>query len=223
MSREVVAEFLGTALLLYVIVGSGIAAQTLGVDGAVELLAHALAVGLGLAVLVLLFQSVSGSHFNPAVTLGFWREGSLPGDKAFRYTVAQLVGALSGVVLANLSFGLPAASIAATERSGVGLILSEAVATFVLVLLILALVRIDRPAAIPAAVGAWVAVIVFATSSTGFANPAVTIARAVTDTYTGIAPSSVPAFLMAQLVAALLAVSVAKALYPSRSTQKENA
>jgi len=223
MSREVVAEFLGTALLLYVIVGSGIAAQTLSSDSAVQLLAHALIVGLGLAVLILLFQSISGSHFNPAVTLGFWREGSISGEKAVRYTSAQILGGLSGVMLANLTFDLPAVSLATTARSGLGLVLSEAVATFVLVLLILALVRIDRPAAIPAAVGAWVAVIVFATSSTGFVNPAVTIARAITDTFTGIVPSSVPAFLMAQLVGAYLAVLAVKALYPSRSNQTANA
>lgn len=219
MTRELVAEGVGTGLLLYVIVGSGIAAETLSADGAVQLLAHALIVGLGLAVLILLFQSVSGSHFNPSVTLAFWREGAMPADRAIGYTVAQLVGAVAGVTLANLSFGLSAVSISTRVRDGLGLVVAEGVATFVLVLLILALVRLGRVTAIPAAVGAWVAVIVFATASTGFANPAVTISRALTDTYSGIAPASVAWFLVAQVVAALLAVPVARTLYPTQSNK----
>ena len=223
MTRDVAAEWLGTTLLLFVIVGSGIAARELGSDGAGQLFAHAVAVGLALSVLILMFQTVSGSHFNPAVTIGFWRQGSMNGPTALRYVAAQLVGAVSGVVLANLSFGVPAVSIATTERTGFGSALSEGVGTFVLVLLILALVQSGRATAIPAAVGAWIAAIVFATSSTGFANPAVTIARMFSDTYTGIAPSSVPTFLVAQLVAALLAVPVAKALYPSHVKQTANA
>lgn len=223
MTRESVAELLGTGLLLFVIVGSGIAAQELSSDGAVQLLAHALIVGLGLAVTILLFQSISGSHLNPAVTLAFWRDGTISGDRALRYTAAQLIGAVSGVVVANLAFGLPAASAATTDRIGVGLVVSELLGTFVLVLVILAPVRIGRPALIPIAVGAWVSVIIFATPSTGFANPAVTIARILTDTFTGIALSSVPAFLMAQLVAAVLAAAAARTLYPTSSNQTANA
>lgn len=219
MTRELVAEGVGTGLLLYVIVGSGIAAANLGSDEAAQLLAHGLVVGLALGVLILLFQSVSGSHFNPSVTLAFWRDGTMSSDRALGYVAAQMTGAVAGVVLANLSFGLSAMSISTTLREGPGLVVAEGIATFVLVLLILALVRVDRTAAMPAAVGAWVAAIVFATASTGFANPAVTVARLFTDTYTGIAPSSVAWFLLAQVLAAFLAVPVARALFPKESNQ----
>jgi arsenate reductase len=221
--RELLAEGLGAGLLLFVVVGSGIAAQDLGTDGATQLLAHALVVGLGLGALILLFQSVSGAHFNPAVTLAFWRTGRIDPGSASGYVLAQLVGGLAGVGLANLTFGEQVFAVSATARDGFGLVLAEGIATFVLVLVILALVRVGRPSAIPAAVGGWVAAIVFATASTGFANPAVTVARIFTDTYTGIDPTSVWAFLAAQLVAGLLAVPVAKLLYPTPTTQQVSA
>lgn len=215
MRRELAAEAMGTALLLYLIVGSGIAAQKLGTDEAGQLLAHALVVGIGLGVLILLFQSVSGSHFNPSVTLALWRSGTIGGIAAASYVVVQIVGALIGVAAAHATFGEPILAVSSTVRDGLGLIAAEGIATFILVLVILALVRIDRPAAIPAAVGGWVAAIVFATASTGFANPAVTLSRVFTDTFTGIAPPSVWGFVTAQLLAALLAVPVARALYPT--------
>lgn len=218
--RKLIAEALGTGLLLFIIVGSGIAAQNLGTDGATQLLAHALVVGIGLGVLILLFQSVSGSHFNPAVTLAFWRSDEVDTSCATGYVLFQLVGALAGVGAANLTFGEQVFAVSRTARDGFGLVLAEGIATFVLVLVILALVRVGRPSAIPAAVGGWVAAIVFATASTGFANPAVTVARIFTDTYTGIDPTSVWAFLAAQLVAGLLAVPVAKVLYPTPTTQQ---
>lgn len=214
MRRHVVAEGLGTALLLYVIVGSGIAAQTLSRDGAVQLLAHALVVGLGLAVLIVMLQTVSGSHFNPSVTIGFWRTGGIRGVAAARFTAAQVTGAVVGVVAASLSFDLPAVSISGTARTGLGLIVAEGIGTFVLVLVVLALVRTGRSKAVPAAVGAWVASIVFATSSTGFVNPAVTIARIFTDTYTGIAPVSAIGYLVAQVAAGFVASAVAPVLFP---------
>lgn len=209
MSRETLAEGTGTALLLYVIVGSGIAAERLGDDAAVQLLAHGLVVGLGLGALIAIFQTVSGSHFNPSVTLAFWRSGDVSGSQAVRYLIAQLIGAMSGVVLANLTFELDAVAVSSTTRGGVGLAVAELIATFVLVLSILALVRTDRTGAVPAVVGAWVAAVVFATSSTGFANPAVTVARVLTDSYTGIAPASIPGFLVSQLVAGIAAAVVA--------------
>lgn len=220
MTRQFWAEALGTGLLLYIIVGSGIAAETLGVDPGGQLLAHAIAVGLGLAVLIALFQTVSGAHFNPSVTLAFWRDGTVGSGAALRYTAAQLLGAVVGVITANLTFGQAMISMSSTNRTGLGLAVAEGIATFVLVLVILALVRTDRPQAVPAAVGAWVAAIVFATSSTGFANPAVTIARMFTDSYTGIGPSSVLAFLVAQIAAGLAAAAVANQMYPQRSVDR---
>jgi glycerol uptake facilitator-like aquaporin len=215
MGREWVAEGLGTAMLLYVIVGSGIAAERLGGDQAVQLFAHAVIVGLGLAALIALFQTVSGSHFNPSVTLGFLGTDAVDARRAIVFIAAQVIGAVVGVVAANLTFDIDPLGISATARDGLGLIGAEFVATFVLVLAILALVRTGRSRAVPAVVGAWVAAIVFATSSTGFANPALTLDRIFTDSYTGIAPASVAGFLAAQLVAGVVAVPVAKFLYPT--------
>lgn len=215
MSRPVIAEGVGTGLLLYVIVGSGIAAERLGTDPAGQLLAHALVVGLGLGVLIALFATVSGSHFNPSVTLAFWRTGTIDSRRAGVFVTAQLVGAVVGVAAANFSFDLTAVSLSSTARTGAGLLVAEAVSTFVLVLVILALVRTGRSGAVPAAVGAWVAAIVFATSSTGFANPAVTVARMFTDTYTGIDPVSIPGFLAVQLLAGPAAALAARHLYPT--------
>jgi len=220
VSRDVLAEALGTSLLLYVIVGSGIAAETLSLDPGVQLFAHAVVVGVGLGALIAMLQTVSGAHFNPSVTLGFWRTGAVSGATASRYAVAQVLGGVLGVVAANLSFGQSMARVSSTARSGLGLAFAEAVATFVLVLLILGLVRTGRSTAVPAAVGAWVACIVFATSSTGFANPAVTISRALTDTYTGIAPASIPGFLLAQVGAGALAALVASSFYPRHVHQQ---
>jgi glycerol uptake facilitator-like aquaporin len=219
MNRSSFGEALGTALLLYVIVGSGIAAESLTTDAGLQLFTHAIAVGLGLGALIAMFQSVSGAHFNPAVTLAFWRTKTIDGATATTYIVAQVIGAITGVAAAHLSFQKTVVGVSSTARNGIGLVMSEALATFVLVLMILALVRTDRPNAIPAGVGAWVACAVFATSSTSFANPAVTLARIFTHTYTGIAPGSAPAFLAAQVVAGLLAAAAVMLLYPSPSSQ----
>lgn len=213
MSSRLTSEALGTALLLCIIVGSGLAAETLTSDSGLQLLAHALVVGLGLGALVAMFQTLSGSHFNPAVTLAFWWTGEMDGGESAGFAAAQITGAIVGVAAANLSFGEGAIAVASTSRGGIGEIIAEAVATFVLVLLIQALVRTDRPGLVPAAVGAWIAAAVFATSSTGFANPAVTVARVFTDTYTGIAPGSAPGFVFAQLVAGLAAAVVARTLF----------
>jgi glycerol uptake facilitator-like aquaporin len=220
MSKQVVAEALGTSLLLYVIVGSGIAAETLSIDAGIQLLVHAIAVGVGLGALIAMVQTVSGSHFNPSVTLAFWRTRMVSGLVATRYVAAQMIGAIAGVVAANLSFEAAIVSISATGRTGPGPLLAEGVATFVLVLVILALVRTNRHGAVPVAVGAWVASAVLATSSTGFANPAVTVARMLTDTYTGIAPASVPSFLASQLVAGLAAAGIAVVFYPEPVPQR---
>lgn len=214
MSRRTAAEGLGTSLLLYVIVGSGIAAETLVAEPGIQLFLHAVVVGVGLGALIAMLQSVSGSHFNPSVTLAFWRARSISGIEATRFVAAQIVGAITGVIAAHLSFGLRMTTVSTTGRSAIGLVFAEGIATFVLVLIILALVRTNRPAAVPLAVGAWVTSAVFATSSTGFANPAVTIGRIFTDTYTGISPTSVPAFLVAQLLAGVAAAALAVIFFP---------
>lgn len=219
MKRVVLAEGLGTALLLYVVVGSGIAARELTSDSGLALFAHAMAVGLGLGALIAMLQTVSGAHFNPSVTLAFWRVGSIDGGTASRYAMAQVVGGVMGVLAANWSFSETALTVSTTARSGAGLVVAEALATFVLVLVILALIRTGRAGGVPFAVGAWVSTAVFATSSTGFANPAVTMSRVFTDTYTGIAPASVPAFVAAQIAAGLVAAAAAVVLYPDREVQ----
>lgn len=219
LGRRSLAEGLGTALLLVVVVGSGIAVERLGSDPISQLLAHALVVGLGLAALIALLLPVSGAHFNPAVTLGFWLRRQLPSVDAVAYVAAQLAGAAIGVVVANLTFSLAAMSVATTSRDGLGRPMAEGIATLGLVLVILGLIDAGRAPMIPAGVGAWVAAAIVATSSTGFANPAVTVGRVLTDTFTGIAPSSVPAYLAAQLAGAAAAVGIAAVLFPRPSLQ----
>lgn len=215
-ARELGGEALGTALLLYLIVGSGIAIERLSTDGAVELAVHALAVGVGLGALIAFLMPVSGAHFNPAVTIGLTISDDFDRSSVVPYAAAQVVGAIGGVVIANLTFAEPALELSGTARDGIGRPVAEFLATFVLVLLIVSLVRSGRSVMIPAAVGAWVTAIVIATVSTGFANPAVTVARMLTDTWTGIEPASVPTFLLAQLAAAGVAGATALFMYPVR-------
>lgn len=209
-------EFLGTALLLWVIVGSGIAVERLGSDGTGQLFAHAVVVGAGLAALIAFLAPVSGAHFNPAVSLGFWLTRAIPGRTALAYGCVQIAGALVGVAVASMTFGEGLMTVSDTSRNGIGKPFAELIATFVLVLLILGLVRAGRDAMVAPAVGAWVTAIVVATVSTGFANPAVTIARVFTDTFTGVAPASAPAFLIAQCVGGALAAATAVGLFPIR-------
>ncbi|MEX1280544.1 MAG: aquaporin [Acidimicrobiia bacterium] len=218
MDRDVLrstgAEFVGTGLLLTLIVGSGRQVELLGLDPSAQLLAHALAVGLGLAVLVAVFLPVSGSQFNPAVTLVAWGTGAMPRRLVAPHLVAQLAGAVVGVVVANLTYGAPAVEVSTNVRDGV--LGAEALATFSLVLAIFALVRAGRPEWLPAVVGGIVGAGIVATASTGFANPAVAVARILTESYTGIAPESVPPFVAAQLMGAGLAAVVAVWLWPGR-------
>lgn len=206
-ARRLVAELLGTAGLLLAIVGSGISAE---VDGAAssQLFQHALIVGVALAALIATFGSISGAHFNPAVTLVDALFGGLRAPLAAAYVGVQLIGAVLGVVVANLIFDLPAVTVATTDRTGFALAASEVIATFGLLVVIFGVVRSGHVRAVPAAVGAWIAAAIYATSSASFANPAVTIARLLTDTYTGIAPVAVPGFLVAQLAGALLAAAL---------------
>ena len=193
------AELVGTAGLLAAVVGSGVMAQRLTEDGAVQLLVNALATVAVLGVLISSFGPVSGAHFNPAVTLAQAVRGEHRWGDVAPYVAVQLVGGVAGTALANLMFGLSALHWSHHERGGAGQLLGEVVATAGLVLAI-GLVRDGRRAAV--VVPAWIFGAYFLTSSTSFANPAVTVARALTDTFAGIAPASVPAFVAAQLVGA---------------------
>lgn len=211
-ARAVAAEAVGTALLLVVIVGSGIAlADPFGVS----LYAHAIVVGAALCALILVLGPVSGAHLNPAVTLAFVLTRRLRAGRAAGYVAAQLVGGATGVVATNAMFSEPAIAIASTVRPGVGLVASEALATAGLVGVILVLVVTGRNGAIAPAVGVWIAAAIVFTPSDAFANPAVALGRVLTDTWTGIHPGSVPGFLAGQLMGALVAVAFVAWLRPS--------
>ena len=220
LPRRVLAEFLGTALLVTTVVGSGIMAQRLS-PGQVglQLLQNSIATALALGALILTFGPVSGGHFNPVVSLADWwlgrahRTGLSAGQLA-GYLVAQTMGAIAGSVLANVMFALPPAAWSHTDRSGAPLWVGELVATSGLVLLIVALARSSRTAVAPAAVGGYIGAAYWFTSSTSFANPAVTIGRAFTDSFAGIAPASVPGFVLAQLAGLLVALGLLAVLYP---------
>ncbi|MEU5726249.1 MIP/aquaporin family protein [Micromonospora sp. NPDC047738] len=220
LPRRASAEFAGTALLVAAVVGSGIAAARLSPsDVGLQLLENAIATALALGALILTFGPVSGAHFNPVVSAVDWwlgrRAGNgLTGRDLAAYTAAQIGGAIVGAVLADLMFGLPAVAWSRTDRTGGSLWLGEVVATAGLVVLVFALARSGRTSAAPAAVGAYIGAAYWFTSSTSFANPAVTIGRAFTDTFTGIAPASVPGFIAAQLVGGLVAVAALAAWYP---------
>ena len=214
------AEFVGSALLVTIVVGSGIAAERLspGQTG-LQLLESSIATALGLAVLILTFGPVSGGHFNPVVSAVDWALGrraglGLSAAQLGAYVLAQMTGGIAGVMLANLMFELPAVEVAGTERSGAGLLLAEVVATAGLVAVVFALARNGRSAATAAAVGAYIGAAYWFTSSTAFANPAVTVGRMLSDTFAGIAPESVLPFLAAQAVGGLLGAALALALYP---------
>jgi glycerol uptake facilitator-like aquaporin len=213
------AEFLGTLLLLAIVVGSGIMGERLAAGNvAVALLANAAATAAGLYVLIELLGPVSGAHFNPAVTLALRMQGNrFPAPWPY-YLVAQIIGAVLGVWLAHAMFDLPLWQMGTHVRSGAAQGLSEAVATFGLLLTILLGARF-RPAALPALVASWIFTAYWFTASTSFANPAVTIARALTQSFTGIRPIDVPIFVAMQLAGALLAVLLANAL-PARSLSR---
>jgi arsenate reductase len=216
LARQALAEFLGSAGLVAVVIGSGIAAQRLSPDDTgLQLLENALATGAGLVALILAFGPVSGGHFNPVITLADRFFGGLTNRQVAVYLPAQVIGGVVGAGVANLMFDLPAVSISSTDRTGAGLWLSEAVATFGLVVLVFALVRAGSTAMAPFAVGAYITAAYFWSSSTSFANPMIDLARTLSDTFAGIAPASVPMFLLAQLVGGALAVVVVSVLYPT--------
>ncbi|MGY1667470.1 aquaporin [Geodermatophilus sp. SYSU D00696] len=216
LTRQAVAEFLGSAGLVTVVIGSGIAASRLSPDDTgLQLLENALVTGAGLVALILAFGPVSGGHFNPVVTLADRAFGGVTTRQVAVYLPAQLAGGALGAVAANLMFDLPAVTIATTERSGGGLWLSEALATSGLVVLVFGLVRAGRAHMAPFAVGAYITAAYFWSSSTSFANPMIDVARMLSDTFAGIAPSSVPAFVLAQLVGGAAGVAVVALLHPT--------
>ena len=218
--RRLLAEFVGTALLVTAVVGSGIMATTLSPnDVGLQLLENSVATAFALGALILTFGPVSGAHFNPVVSAADWFLGrhtrtGLTGRDLAGYLVAQIAGAIAGSILANLMFDLAAVTLSTRERSAGNLWLGEVVATTGLLLLIFALVRSGRAAVAPAAVGAYIGAAYWFTSSTSFANPAVTVGRAFTDTFAGIAPGSVPGFVAFQLIGLPVGVGLVLALYP---------
>lgn len=215
LAQRLLAEFIGTALLLAAVVGSGIAAQRLSPsDVGLELLENAVATAAALVAIILAVGPVSGAHLNPLVTFADWTFGGASSRVAFAYTVAQVSGGILGTVVANLMFGLAAIDLSTKPRFSGGLWLAEAVATFGLLLVIFGLVRSGRASVAPFAVGAYIAGAYWFTASTSFANPAVTVAREFSNTFAGIAPGSVIPFLISQLIGAAVAVVVIKVLYP---------
>jgi glycerol uptake facilitator-like aquaporin len=207
--RRASAEAVGTAFLVAAVVGSGIAAQRLSPgDTGLELLENAIATGAVLVALILALGSISGAHFNPIVTLADRILGGMSSREAGVYVVAQVVGGCVGAMVANLMFDLPAITLSTQDRSSSGVWLGELVAAFGLLLVILGVVRAGRPQTAAFAVGAYITAAYWFTSSTSFANPAVTIARCLTDTFAGIEPADVPAFIVLQIVGALAAVAL---------------
>jgi len=218
--RRLTAELIGTALLVAVVVGSGIAAERLSPDDVgLQLLENSTATFLGLTVLILMFGPISGAHFNPVVSAADWLLGrhrgtGLTGRDVLAYSAAQTVGAIAGAALANLMFEVSLTELATTERDGAHLLLGEVVATAGLVTLIFVLARTGRGAQAAPAVGAYIGAAYWFTSSTSFANPAVTVGRMFSDTFAGIDPGSVPGFLAAQVVGGALAVALVRYLLP---------
>ncbi len=213
--RRLLAELLGSAFLAAVVIGSGIAAQRLSPgETGLELLENAAATAAGLFAIILMFGPVSGGHFNPVVSFVDAAFGGLRWRDAAAYLPVQVAGCTGGAVLANLMFALPAVSISVKDRTSPAHFLSEVIATLGLMLVIFALARSGRSRSAPAAVGAYIGAAYFFTSSTSFANPAITIGRMFSDTFAGIAPSSAPSFIAAQVIGGVLAAGVIKALYP---------
>jgi glycerol uptake facilitator-like aquaporin len=205
----------GTAVLVFAVVGSGIAAQRLSpTDTGLQLLENALATTGALAVLILVFGPVSGAHFNPIVSVVSWRLDALAGRDVVPYSGAQVLGGCIGTVIANVTFGLDPVTISTTARAAGRLGLAEVIATAALLVVIFGCVRTGRAAVVPWAVGGWIGSAYFVMASTSFANPAVTIARTLSDTFAGIRPSSVPMFVGAQAIGAIVAIPAIRAWFP---------
>jgi glycerol uptake facilitator-like aquaporin len=219
IARRLTAEALGTAFLLIAVVGSGIAAQRLSpTDTGLQLLENAIATGVALIALIEVFGPISGAQLNPVVTLIARFDRSVTTAVAAAYIAAQVIGGCVGTITANIMFDRPAVAWSSTARTGGHLWFSEVIATVGLLVIIFGLVRARRPERIPVCVGAWIAGAYFFTSSTSFANPAVTIARTLTDTFAGIKPTSAPMFIAMQLAGAGIAVAVLGVLAPAHHT-----
>ena len=217
LPQRAFCEWLGTAFLLAAVVGSGIMAQKLAGDDAIALLCNTLATGAILAVLILVFGPLSGAHFNPAVSIGFALRSELPWSETAIYIAAQVLGGVVGVWIAHLMFELPVWQFSITARTGAGQWLAEAVATFGLLMTIFGCVA-RRPDSIAYAVGLYITAAYWFTASTSFANPAVTIARSLSDTFAGIAPAGVAAFIFSQLAGMLAAVMLSRWLWRGSMT-----
>jgi len=228
LARRLLAEFVGTLLLVTVVVGSGIAAQQLSPDDVgLQLLENSIATALGLAVLILLFGPVSGAHLNPVVSLVDWllgrRDGSgISGSHAVAYAIAQTLGGILGAMLANVMFDRQVIEIATRSRVTTGHLVGEIVATAGLIALIFALARSGRAAVSAVAVGAYIGAAYWFTSSTSFANPAVTVGRMFSDTFAGISPASTPGFIAAQLVGGMVGLALVVVLYPDANNDIED-
>lgn len=220
--QALTAEFVGTAFLLAAVVGSGIMAERLTDDVGLQLLQNAFATAGVLAALILALGSASGAHFNPAVTLADRALGGLDTPTAAAYVIAQISGGVVGVVIANVMFDLPLVEWSTKDRSDANLVFAELIATLGLLVVIYGTVRSGRSSAAAFAVGGYIGGAYYFTSSTSFANPAVTIARSLSDTFAGIRPGSAPAFVAAQLVAVGVGVVLIKLLYPSPSPESAN-
>jgi arsenate reductase len=222
LDRRLVAEVLGTGLLIIAVIGSGIMASRLSPDEVgVELLENAAATAGALIGLILIFGAVSGAHFNPVVTLVDRGFGLISSGDAACYIGAQIVGGCLGAIVANLMFELPAVDWSTKTRSSGGLWLSEVVATVGLLLVIHGCVRGGRASVVAFAVGLWIGGAYWFTASTSFANPAVTIARTLSDTFAGIKPSSAPMFIVMQLIGAVIAYGLIRYLYPAPTSTPE--
>jgi len=213
-TRRLAGEFIGTAFLLAAVVGSGIMAERLTDDVGLQLLQNALATAGALVALILAFGSVSGAHFNPAVTLTDRWFGGIDTPTAVWYIAAQTAGGIVGVIAANIMFDLDAVNWSTKDRSSLNLAFAEIVATLGLLLVIFGVVRSGRSSVVAFAVGGYIAGAYYFTSSTSFANPAVTISRMFSDTFAGIRPVDAPAFIVAQLIAVAIGIVVIKVLYP---------
>ena len=222
LPRRLAAEALGTALLVAVVVGSGIMGERLaGGNDAIALLGNTLATGAALPVLILVFGPISGAHFNPVVSASFALQRTLPWNECAAYVPVQIAGAIAGTLLAHLMFGEPLLQTATHIRAGLGVWTGEIVATFALLLTIMGCLR-SQPKAVPYAVGLIITAGYWFTSSTSFANPAVTIARSLTDSFAGIRPVDAPGFILAEIAGAAAATALASWLWPTRAREAES-